>query len=67
MKHRWWLIQATVYIIMCGDVLMNFGDLNVSDFVVIVNGLLCYGVRLVLGLYHFSRSQNVIERAMPYI
>jgi hypothetical protein len=34
MKHRWWLIQAIVYIIMCGDVLMKFGDLNVSDFVV---------------------------------
>jgi hypothetical protein len=44
---------------MCGDVLVKFGDLNVSDFVVIVNCLLCYGVRLVLGLYHFSRSLDV--------
>ena len=38
---------------------MNFGDLNVSDFVVIVNGLLCYGVRLVLGLYHFKESERL--------
>jgi hypothetical protein len=38
---------------------MKFGELNVSDFVVVVNCLLCYGVRLVLGLYHLSRSKNV--------
>jgi hypothetical protein len=29
MKHRWWLIQTNV--IMCGDVMMKFGSLNVLD------------------------------------
>jgi len=31
-------------VFMCGDDLMKFGDLNVSDFVATVNFLLCSGV-----------------------
>ena len=39
------VVDSNVTIVfMCGDALMKFGDLNVSDFVVTVHFLLCSGV-----------------------